>query len=87
MIALHLYWKRDGEDINLGCGWHEVVPPVGGLVSHGTPHGGVWRVVTHLQYLIEEGSQAHRQWRDWHRHTDDPQVTLFVEPAEGPFEA
>lgn len=85
MIALHLYWKNNGDDVDLGVGYHQVMPPIGGLVTHASPHGAMWRVVTHLQYLIEEGSVAWQAWRAG-RTCDPASVVLFVEPAEGPFE-
>ncbi len=85
MIALHLYWKNNGEDVNLGTGYDHVVPPVGGLIAFVADHGAVWRVVTHLQHLAMEGSMAVVRWRHGGR-CDEPAVYLFVEPADGPFE-
>lgn len=85
MIALNLYWKHNGDDLNLGVGWHEVAPPAGGLLVFVTDHGTVWKVVTHLQHLAVEGSMAVVRWRHG-GYCDPPEVTLFVEPAEGPFE-
>lgn len=86
MIALTLYLQRDGEDINLGTGFHHVVPPVGALLTFVCNEGVGWRVTQHQYHLITEGSMAHRQWFERGEHSDPPHVDLFVEPSEGPFE-
>ncbi len=85
MIAFTLYWKHNGEDVRLGNGFHERVPPDGALLTFVCDHGVGWRVVTQQYHLIMEGSQVHMAWRDG-RSCDPPAVDLFVEPAEGPFE-
>jgi hypothetical protein len=85
LIQLRLYWKSPDGEVDLGAGYHEVLPPAGSLVTHGTVHGGVWRVLFPYFHLIQEGSMAHVQGRDG-RRTDMPTVYLFVEPAQGPHE-
>lgn len=85
MIALHLYWKRDGDDVDLGTGYDELLLPPGSLLVHVTDHGTVWRVKTILIHLAQAGSMAVRSALDG-RRCDWPMASLFVEPAEGPFE-
>lgn len=85
LIALHLVWKRDGEDVEVGVGFHEVLPPAGSLLVHPSEHGAVWRVRFLYFHLIQRGSKAHMTAQDG-RRCDEPTVYLFVEPAEGPYE-
>lgn len=85
MIKLNLYWKRDGKDVGLGICYHPVVPPVGGLFTFSCDHGHIWKVRLHYQHMVMEGSQTHRAWSEG-RPSEAPGVTLFVEPADGPFE-
>lgn len=86
LIALHLVWKHDGEDVDLGVGYHELLPPAGALLIHVTDHGVCWRVLFPYFHLIEEGSSAYVGAARG-RVGDRPSVYLFVEPAEGPYEA
>ncbi|HYJ33815.1 MAG TPA: hypothetical protein VE326_11400 [Candidatus Binatia bacterium] len=88
MLRLHLYWKRDSGDIDLGDCYHDVLPPVGSLISHTSPEheGGVWRVALVYLHPAYEGSMAVRAV-EMGRTPPDGQVgmvELFVEPAAGP---
>lgn len=86
MIGLNLYWKRDGEDIDVGMGWCDLLPPVGSRLVFVSEHGTVWRVTEHYFHLTMEGSPRHIAWRSGRTH-DEARVTVFVVPTEGPFEA
>jgi len=83
MIELRLYWKSPDGEVDLGSGFHEMLPPVGSLLAFVTDHGVVWRVVRLYFHLIMPGSVAHRAGLDG-RGSDPPTVYAFVEPAEGP---
>lgn len=85
MIKLRLHWKSPTGDVDLGSGFHEVLPPAGSLLVFVTDHGVVWRVVQLYFHLIMPGSQAHRSAERGQR-CDPPTVYVFVEPAEGPHE-
>jgi len=85
MIELRLYWKSPDGEVNLGVGYHEVLPPAGALLIHVTDYGVCWRVLFPYFHLIEEGSMAYGGAMAG-RPTDGPAVALFVEPAEGPHE-
>lgn len=85
MIGITLYWKRDGEDVQLGTGFCEVVPPKGTLVSFPCGFGVGWRVTEHHYLLVMEGSATWRAWRAGESH-EGSGIQVFVEPADGPFE-
>lgn len=82
---IYLVWKTGGEDIDLGIGYHSVIPPKGSLLTFVCDHGTVWRVVEQYFHMVMHGSM---NWRNWHagRGTEGGMVYLFVEPAEGPYE-
>lgn len=86
---LHLVWKRDGEDVELGSCFLPTRPAVGELLSYGsdkTPGGtGVWKVVLVYHHPFMHGSQT---WRNWTERGEQPDSAtyLWVEPTEGPWE-
>jgi hypothetical protein len=90
LLRLHLYWKCDGGDVDLGICYHDVLPPSGSLISHTSPEheGGVWRVTVVYLQPAQEGSMAVRAV-EMGRTPPDGQVgmvTLFVQPVSvGPF--
>lgn len=83
---LCLYWKNNGEDIDLGTGYHDEVPQVGATLVFPTGgHGTVWRVTgLHFGLVMPGSMTAARAQRGQPR--DFAMVNVFVEPAEGPFE-
>lgn len=88
--ALHLVWKRDGEDVELGTCFSVTRPAVGELISfigdQARDQTGVWRVVLVYHQPFVEGSQTWRNWRDRGEQPEDNLTTYWVEPAEGPWE-
>lgn len=87
--ALHLVWKRDGEDIELGTCFNTDRPVKGELISYGSDNAadqtGVWRVVLVYHQPFMPDSQT---WRGWRENGEEPQGMTYywVEPAEGPWE-
>lgn len=87
MVTLHLYWKRNGKDIDLGLGYLRYVPQLGTLLRHLAPDelGVMWRIVEVIHTPAAAGSMTYMAMRDG-RRADDCLVDVFVVPAEGPFE-
>lgn len=86
MIELRLYWKHGGQDVDLGSGFYLHLPPPGTLLTHPSEHGGTWRVLFPYIHLAQYGSMAHRSWERGER-AEPERVYVFVELADGPFEA
>jgi hypothetical protein len=86
---LHLVWKQDGEDVELGSCFQTTRPALGDLISYSSEHApgqtGVWKVVLVYHQPFMRGSQT---WHNWHdRGTQPEDMTYYwVEPAEGPWE-
>jgi hypothetical protein len=85
-VRIYLYWHTETEDINLGEGFVDVLPPVGSLIVYvpeqmPKPRPAHWRVTTVQISPAMVGSQAIRN-----RRGDQLGIYhVFVEPAEGPF--
>jgi hypothetical protein len=82
--ALRLWWKNAGQDVRLGTGFHQDIPPKGSLLVFSCDHGVVWRVTELYFGLVAEGSMTWQAWRDGRPH-EGGALDVFVEPAEGPF--
>lgn len=79
MIEIHLYQHTADDDVDLGIGYVDALPPVGALLAL----RGFWRVVTVYVHPAEQGSMTHQRVE---RHGGQVGMYyLFVEPAEGPF--
>lgn len=89
VYTLHLVWKRDGEDIELGTYFHDIRPVAGELISFNSDNAkdqtGVWKVVLVYHQPFMERSQTWRNWRDRGEQPED-MTWYWVEPAEGPWE-
>ena len=87
--TLHLVWKRNGEDIELGECYLAGRPLVGDLITYSSnwapDQSGVWRIVLVYHHPFEHGSQT---WRNWRDRGEQPEATTYywVEPADGPWE-
>jgi hypothetical protein len=87
---LHLVWKRDGEDVELGSCFNTTRLVVGELIPFSSENAkdraGVWKVVlVYHQAPFMERSQTWREWRE--RGAEPEDMTYYwVEPAEGPWE-
>lgn len=83
-MIIYLSWHTDTEDITLGEGYVEVLPPVGSLIAYvpvdmPEPRKVTWRVASVYIVPAAPGSMAvirKEQLGVYH---------VFVEPAEGPF--
>lgn len=87
MRPLRLWWKKDGQDVELGVGYDVSVPPRGTLLAFPCTHGSRWRVTDALVTLIMPESPE-MQAQTWRAGTPDElaPVEVFVEPTDGPFE-
>lgn len=93
VYALRLWWKRPRgnsrlgpvEDVDLGVGYHQVVPVKGTLLGFVTPHGVTWRVDEVYLGLVAEGSATWREWRVG-GSTGPAIIDVFVVQTVGPFE-
>lgn len=85
MIALHLYWKHNGTDVDLGTGFLQHVPQTGTLLRHVADQGVMWCIVQVVQDVVAAGSMTHQAWVDGRRREAE-RIDVFVEPDEGPFE-
>lgn len=85
-MIIYLSWHTDTEDITLGEGYVDVLPPVGSLIAFVAtdlpePRPVTWRVTTVQITPARAGSMAVLHPRDGQLGV----YHVFVEPAEGPF--
>lgn len=85
-LKINFYWHTETDDVDLGIGLLDVLPPVGALIAHQAPGSShtVWRVVTAYVHPSQPGSMNDVRGD---RTTQFGIYMLFVEPAEGPFHA
>jgi hypothetical protein len=87
--ALHLVWKRGGEDVELGTCFDTTRPVVGELIAYTSGQApdqtGVWKVKLVYHQAFMSGTLT---WRDWRERGVEPECMTYywVEPAEGPWE-
>ena len=87
-LRVRFYWHTDDtEDVDLGEGWLDVLPPVDALITVQSPQTPqvVWRVA---QLYINPAQYGSTTWRAAVERGERRQVciyTVFVEPADGPF--
>jgi hypothetical protein len=88
--TLHLVWKYNGLDIDLGTCYSTIRPMVGEIINYHSEqspdHRGPWRVVLVYHQPFMPGSQTWVEWKTRGRQPEDSMTYYWVEPAEGPWE-